>query len=109
MVDEAAMNELRAIVPGAQEMIEAGITYIHLPRTEAALRARHRGSIALHTAAQHSGYTTRLFLSQQVNGKGANWTTHQIFGKTWQTWSWNNVPSNIRPAQILRGHLEAFK
>jgi hypothetical protein len=64
---------------------------------------------ALLCIQQHGGYTTRLFLSQIVPDKGANWSTHQIFGRTWHTWSWNNVPANIRPAQILRCHLDAFK
>lgn len=107
MVDETAMNELRVVVPGAQEMIEAGITFIHLP--ELKLPCAPGTVEALLCIQQHSGYTTRLFLSQPVGGKGANWSTHQIFGRTWHTWSWNNVPANIRPAQILRGHLDAFK
>jgi hypothetical protein len=107
MLDEAAMNELRAVVSGAQEMIEAGITYIHLP--ELKLPCALGTTEALLCVQQHGGYTTRLFLSKPVSGKGANWSTHQILGRTWHTWSWNNVPANIRPAQILRGHLEAFR
>jgi len=107
MVDEAAMNELRAVAPGAQEMVEAGITYIHLPQLKLPCAP---GTVeALLCIQQHGGYTTRLFLSQPVNGKGANWSTHQMFGKTWYTWSWNNVPAKIRPTQILCGHLDAFK
>jgi len=38
-----------------------------------------------------------------------NWTCHQIFGRSWYTWSWNNVPANLRPAEILAGHLRAFQ
>jgi hypothetical protein len=107
MVDDAAMSELRTLVPGAREMVEAGITYIHLPqlRLPGAL-----GTVeALLCIQQHGGYTPRLFLSQAVTGKGANWSVHQIFGKNWHTWSWNNVPANIRPAQILVGHMDALK
>jgi hypothetical protein len=107
MVDEAAMNELRAIAPGAQEMSEAGITYIHLPTLK--LPCAPGDVEALLCTQQHGGYTTRLFLSQPASGKGTNWSPHQIFGKTWHTWSWNNVPANIRPAEILRCHLDAFQ
>ena len=107
MVDEAAMNELRAINPGAQEMSEAGITYIHLPILK--LPCAPGEVEALLCIQQHGGYTTRLFFSLQVPGKGANWTSHQILGRVWYTCSWNNVPANIRPAEILRCHLDAFR
>lgn len=107
MVDEAAMNELRAISAGAQEMSEAGINYVYLPKLK--LPCAPGDVEALLCIQQHGGYTTRLFLSKPVPGKGANWTTHQILGKTWHTWSWNNVLADIRPAQILGAHLDALK
>jgi hypothetical protein len=107
MVDEAAMGELRTICPGAQEIIEAGITYIRL--LELKLPCAPGVVEALLCIQQHGGYTTRLFLAQQVPGKGSNWTCHQIFGRSWYTWSWNNVPANLRPAEILAGHLRAFR
>lgn len=107
MVDAAAMNELHTICPGAQEMTEGGIAYIHLP--ELKLPCPPGIVEALLCIQQHSGYMTRLFLSKPVPGKGANWAAHQIFGRTWHTWSWNNVPANLRPAEMLRGHLNAFQ
>lgn len=107
MVDEAAMKELSAVSPGAQEMTEGGITYIYLPQ----LRLPCGPGIVegLLCIQQHGGYTTRLFLSQRIPGKGANWTVHQVLGRTWHTWSWNNVPANLRPAEILAGHLRAIR
>lgn len=107
MVSEAALGELRAISPGAQEVIEAGITYILLPQLK--LPCAPGMVEALLCIQQHGGYTTRLFLSVQVTGKGNNWSCHQIFGRQWWTWSWNNVPANVRPAEILAGHLRAFQ
>jgi hypothetical protein len=107
MVDDAAMKELRAICPGAQEMIEAGIAYIHLPQlTLPCAPGVVEGLLCIQ---QHGGYTTRLFLSQQVPQKGSNWSVHQILGRTWHTWSWNNVPATLRPAEILIGHMRAFR
>lgn len=107
MVDQAAMDELRTLCAGAQEMSDGGISYIHLPTLKLPCAP---GTVeALLCIQQHGGYTTRLFLSQQVQGKGANWSSHQILGRTWYTWSWNNVPAALRPAQILRCHLEALK
>ncbi len=107
MVEEATMKELFAICPGAQEMIEGGITYIYLPQLKLPCAP---GLIdGLLCIQQHGGYTTRLFLSQPVSGKGANWSVHEIVGRTWHTWSWNNVPANLRPAEILAGHLRTFR
>lgn len=107
MISGSAMEELRAISPAAQELMEAGITYILLPKLK--LPCAPGVVDALLCIQQHGGYTTRLFLSQQVSGKGANWSCHQIIGRPWWTWSWNNVPADIRPAEILAGHLRAFQ
>lgn len=107
MIAGSSMEELRAISPGAQEMTEAGISYLLLPRLK--LPCAPGVVDALLCIQQHGGYTTRLFLSEQVPGKGNNWTCHQIFGRVWWTWSWNNVPANLRPAEILAGHVQAFQ
>lgn len=107
MIPEDAMSELRAICAGAQEMVEAGMIYVSLPK----LRLPCAPAVldGLLCLQQHAGYTTRLFLSAQVPGKGNNWTSHQILGKHWYTWSWNDVPADLRPAEVLLGHLGAFR
>lgn len=107
MVEQAPMDELRTLSSGAQEMTEVGLAYVYLPGLK--LPCAPGVVDALLCIQQHGGYTTRLFLSQQVPGKGANWSTHQILGRTWYTWSWNNVPSGLRPSQILLAHLDAFR
>lgn len=107
MIDEANMSELRALVPGAQVMVEAGITYIHLPRLK--LPGGGPPVEALLCVQQHGGYVTRLFLTREVAGKGRNWTSHQILGKSWHTPSWNNVAADLRPIQILQCHLEVYR
>jgi hypothetical protein len=109
MLTAEHLSELIAICPGAREMTEGGITYVYLP----ALRISSAGQTvvmdALLCPQQRDGYATRLFLSQVVQGRGNNWTTHQILSRPWYTWSWNNVSSAQRPAQILAGHLAALK
>ena len=107
VIPEEAMQELRQICPGAQEMLEAGITYIFLPGLKHPLG--HGTLDGLLCLQQHSGYTTRLFLSAVIPGKGNNWSTHTILSRTWHTWSWNNVPANQRPAEILAQHLRALR
>jgi hypothetical protein len=107
VISEEAMSELRAICAGAEEIGEVGMTYVYLP--ELRLPCAPGVLDGLLCLQQHAGYTTRLFLSAEVLGKGNNWSSHQILGKTWYTWSWNNVPANLRPAEILLGHLRAFR
>jgi len=107
VIPEDAMSELRAICAGAQEMVEAAMTYVYLPKLRlSCVSATLDGLLCIQ---QHSGYATRLFLSAQVPGKGSNWSTHQILGKTWYTWSWKDVSADLRPAEILLGHLDALR
>ncbi len=106
-VSEDAMHELRQVCPGAQEMVEAGISYIYLPGLK---HPSAPGSLdGLLCPQLYGGYTTRLFLSAAVPGKGSNWSTHTILGRLWHTWSWNNVPANQRPAEMLAQHLRALR
>jgi len=107
VIPEDAMSELRAIYAGAQEMVEATVSYVYLPKLK--LPCAPTVVNALLCVQQHSGYATRLFLSAQVPGKGNNWSSHQILGKTWYTWSWKDVSAGLRPVEILLGHLNALR
>ena len=107
MIEQVGIEELLRIYPDAKEMCEASITYIYLPQLK--LPCPPGVVEGLLCVQQHGGYTTRLFLSAQVPGKGGNWTPHVILGRTWYTWSWNNVPGDLRPTEILIGHLRAFR
>jgi hypothetical protein len=107
MVDAAALQELRELCPGAEQLAEAGCTLISLPRLK--LPCAPGVADALLAITQHSGYATRLFLSEPAPGKGTNWTVHQILGRKWHTWSWKDVSANLRPLEILRLHLRALR
>ena len=57
----------------------------------------------------NASYPTRLFLPTNI-GHGLNWhETAFILGRSWVTWSWNNVPANQPPIAILADHLAAFR
>ncbi|HTK31246.1 MAG TPA: hypothetical protein VL332_04735 [Candidatus Saccharimonadaceae bacterium] len=102
------LQELRAVCPGAVEMSEAGVRYISLPRLNVPGVGELDGLLRPQQAAS-DGYVTRLYLSAPVPGKGQNWGTQHILGRTWHTWSWNNVPSSYRLSQILANHLRALR
>ena len=108
-VSEEDLKEIRELCPGAEFMTEGGVAYIFLPGlkipvgdTETLIRD---GLLCLQS---HSNYPTRLFLSEPIPGKGANWKVHRILERTWHTWSWKDVVPD-RPAVVLAQHLRAFQ
>jgi hypothetical protein len=101
------LEELRALCPDALEMSEGGVGYFFLPRLK--VNSEPQTFDALLCPEQHSGHTTRLFLSAVVPGKGQNWRPYCILSRAWYTWSWNNVPANQRLTEILAQHLRALR
>ena len=100
---------LRKISPEASLFDEAKKQYVHLPTLKVLSNGVTMDLEGLLCPGEHSGYSTRLFLSQKVPDKGQNWTDHTILGKTWRTWSWKDVPSSLPLTEILLGHLRALR
>jgi hypothetical protein len=102
---------LRAICPEAALLAEAGKEYVLLPQLKITTDNRVVQMDALLRPGEHSGYRTRLFLAQPLPGKGrgGGWTAHSIFGRTWHSWSWNNVPETLPLPQLLLEHLWALR
>lgn len=109
MLPADQMEELKAICPDAQEMSEGGLAYVYLPALSLPEGNNPQRADGLLCLQSRDGYPTRLFVSQQVIGKGNNWNTFRILDRTWFACSWNNVGSALRPAQILAEHLRAFR
>lgn len=109
MVAAEHLRELGELCGEVRELGEGGKAYIYLPRLRLPLGCIPVEVEGLLCVQEHSGYATRLFLSQPVNGRGANWSIHHIVDRTWHTWSWNNVSAQMRPAAILAEHLRALR
>jgi hypothetical protein len=101
-----ALEEIAALCSGASVMEEGGLTYLHLPRIVLPDGADAEALLCL---SGRDGYQTRLFLSRQVSGKGSNWSVHRILDKAWHTWSWRDVPADLRPIEVLMSHLGALR
>ena len=103
-----ALSELREICPSTDELTEGGQNFVDLP----SLRIPVGGEIiirdALLSLGAHTGYTSRLYLSAPIPGRGANWTAHTVLGRCWHTPSWNNVMPG-RPIEMLLQHLRAYR
>jgi hypothetical protein len=109
MIDPTHLEELRLAYGDISVVTEGGVDFVFLPRVVLPEGSNPRETAALLCTGQHGGYTTRLFLPAIVPGKGANWTQHMIVGKVWYTWSWNQVPASLRPAEILAEHLRGLR
>ena len=102
---------LRELCPGVTFLSDGGKDFIFLP----SLKITTNGNVVVMDALlrpdEHSGYLTRLFLSQPLpsKGRGGGWTTHTIAGRTWHTWSWQNVPATLPLSQMLLEHLWALR
>jgi len=109
------LSTLLTICPEACERGEAGHRFVALPRLKVEVGNNVKVIDALLSITPHSGYTTRLFLSEQiterptVGSNPANWTIHHILGRNWWSWSWQGVPGDIPWCQILIAHLRALK
>jgi hypothetical protein len=109
MVDATHLDELRSACGDVSVVTEGGVDFIFLPRLVLPEGCTPRETAALLCTGQHAGYTTRLFFPSIIPGRGANWTKHVVVGKPWYTWSWNQVPADLRPAEILAEHLRGLR
>jgi hypothetical protein len=102
------LAELRQVCPCASLKTESGQSFVDLPGLKIPVGTGIVVRDALLTLQAHSGYTSRLFLSQPIAApRTQNWTTHTVLGRAWHTPSWNNVASG-RPVEMLLQHLKAY-
>lgn len=109
MVAAESLQELSDLCGEVREFVEGGRTYLYLPQLKLPAGCTPSEVEGLLCIQEHSGYATRLFLSQPVARRGTNWSMHRIVDRNWHTWSWNNVSAQMRPAAILAEHLRALR
>lgn len=109
MDPQAELARIRTIYPEAELLEAGGQYYVHLRELPIATPKGVVKRDALLCPHEHSGYRTRLFLSDTVPSKVANWTQHSLFTRSWVTWSWQNVQANQPWTTILANHLAALR
>lgn len=87
---------------------DCGTELVLLPGLKVRVNGHVRVLDGLLCPSELHGYTTRLFLSDQVEGKGQNWKPYVIIGRTWYAPSWQGVESTLPLPQMLLAHLDAF-
>lgn len=105
----AELEALRAICGSATLLSDAGRQYISLPALKITVGGEIKTLDGLLCPQAADSYTTRLYLSQAIPERRSNWTAINILGRTWHTWSWNNVPANIPLVQMLLAHVGALR
>jgi hypothetical protein len=105
-IDE--LTEVKAVCSGAVYVSEGGSEFVDLPTLKIPVGDRVEIRDALLSLSTHTGYTSRLYLSAPIAGRGQNWTSHMVLGRTWHTPSWNNV-SPGRPIEMLPQHLKVYR
>ncbi|MDF2812112.1 MAG: hypothetical protein K0S56_3143 [Microvirga sp.] len=103
------LRKLRRICRRAELHEDGGQPLVHLPE----LRIQYAGGVetvdGLLCPGQHSGYSSRLFLSKPFPARGQNWTTHNILGAPWHAMSWNGVDPSLGWDEILGAHLRPLQ
>jgi len=99
------LQELQRSYPAATLLTEGGYELISLPKLKIVTAGTEAVYDALLCPRQHSGYDTRLFLDRQVNGRGQNWKTFPILGKTWWACSLQGIKADQPYLAILLAHL----
>jgi hypothetical protein len=109
MISRDHLNELAELCGEAKEMSDSGQVFVYLARLTVVSGSQPKQVEGLLCPNARDGYATRLFLSEPVPGRGNNWSVHRILDRTWYTWSWNCVGSQLRPAEILAEHMRALR
>ncbi len=109
MDDAAQFDRVRVLYSDAILLAEGGQAYVHFPALPIATPQGAMVREALLCPHAHSGYLTRLFLSETVPSNVNNWTKHILFTRPWFTWSWQNVEATQPWTTILANHLAALR
>ena len=101
---------IQALHPSASLHTENKMPVVLLPNFK--FRAGERSlqmTLLLHPSC-HSGYATRLFFEQKLEGLGrtAHWTLHTVLSRSWWVFSWKDVMPEQPWISILGAHLRAL-
>lgn len=109
-IDEQ-IRELLRHHPDAEEGTEAGVRYFLIPGLRLPDGCTPDRAAALLCPTARDGYPSRLFLEKRVSCRTArNWNVSnvRILERNWFAVSWRVNP-NLRLAQMVAAHLEAFR
>jgi hypothetical protein len=100
---------MQGMHPEATLHTEGGNPVVLLPKFKFLAAGKHVEMALLLYPSTHTGYATRLFFEQRLDGAGAsqNWTEHTVLGRKWWTPSWKDVTPEQPWTSMLGAHLRA--
>jgi len=103
-------SAIQAMHPAASLHTENSVPVVLLPEFKFRAGGKAMQMTLLLHPSTHSGYVTRLFFEQKLEGVGRtnNWTTHIVLGRAWWTPSWKDVTPEQSWISILGSHLTAL-
>jgi hypothetical protein len=108
---KAEYDELRQLCREIGTAVEGGIEYVALRDLNMPPHCSPARVDALLCPAARDGYATRLFFASRVRGGGTpNWngSVIRILEENWYVFSYKDVSSDLRLAQILAAHIRGL-
>ena len=104
------ISELKLLAPELRVAQEGGYTFIHITNLRMPEGCTPDTVNALLCPEPRDGYSSRLFLSEQViNRPGLNWNGNiRVLEQNWFAISWQTQPGH-RLADMLIFHLKPFR
>jgi hypothetical protein len=111
---DTRLNSLSGMIPDAEIKTDGGREYVYLPQLSFHVGTTAKEMDALLCLTPEGSYLTRLFLADAIperpNVHGASWIPpRMILGRTWHTWSWQDVPASLPLIQVVLAHLKALR
>jgi hypothetical protein len=110
MTDIAAeFAAIQVMHPNATLLAENNVSVVLLPDFKFRAGAKSVKMALLLHPATHSGYVTRLFFEDKLEGVGQsnNWTLHTVLSRSWWAPSWKDVTPDQSWVSMLGAHLRA--
>jgi hypothetical protein len=106
---QTEFEALKRMHPNATLHTEGGVSVVLLPDTKFIAGGKSVQMMLLLYPAKHSGYDTRLFFEQKLEGAGMsnNWSEHIVLARNWWAPSWKDVIANQPWTSMLGAHLRA--
>lgn len=104
------LEALRSLVnPNVREIEEGGYVYVYIPGLKMPPGCKPEVTDALLCPQSHSGYTSRLFYKERIQGpKALNWNGEVfVLGQKWYAFSYNNI-ANIPLLDMVINHLRGL-
>jgi hypothetical protein len=107
---ESELGNLREISPQASLHSDGAVVCVLLPQARLVTPAGVETMDMVLCPCGLAGYVTRLLLERRIAGKpNLNWQAIVLLGRTWITWSWNQVPADLPWIQIFAEHARVLR